>query len=131
MRKGMSGVSFNFIPCAELEIPSGMYTPHSQAAPGIMRTKLVWNWRYKRGRIPPQCAPPLKLGRELEFWVFGGSQNILDFRGVALWKREGYFFGGGQFILRPFSHFEMQGFKNWKIQYSHFQIWDTCKVSNR
>ena len=25
-----------------------------------------------------------------------------------------YFFGGGQFILHPFSHFEMQDFKNSK-----------------
>ena len=42
-------------------------------------------------------------------------------------KLEVYFLGGDQFILRPFSHFEMQYFKNLKdfclhFQYSDFQI---------
>ena len=50
---------------------------------------------------------------ELEFWVFGGGQNIFNFRGV--WPGGGYFLGGGQFIVCLFSHFEMQNFKNSEI----------------
>ena len=40
------------------------------------------------------------------------KQNIFDFGGVVLQGAGGlHFFGRGQFILRPFSHFEMQDFK--------------------
>ena len=64
-----------------------------------------------------KCGPPTKvrMGVELEFWVFRGGQNIFDFReGVALWGGGVYFVRGGQFILHSFSHFEMQDFKNLK-----------------
>ena len=44
--------------------------------------------------------PPAKAGGVV-ILEFGGGQNIFDFR------REGlYFFGGGQFILCPFSQFQ-------------------------
>ena len=65
--------------------------------------------------------PLLRLGGILDFW---GGQNIFNFRGVSYEGVRGlYFLGGGQFILCPFSHFEMQDFKTPKIfclQYSYF-----------
>ena len=72
---------------------------------------------------------PIRLGGELEFWNFGGGQNISDFSGggggeggkggeglsyegvIGLSYEGGYSVRGGQFILHPFSHFEMQHFK--------------------
>ena len=67
---------------------------------------------------------------DFEFLGFGGGRHILNFRGegaCSMLKLEVYFLGGDQFILRPFSHFEMQYFKNLKdfclhFQYSDFQI---------
>ena len=51
----------------------------------------------------------------MEFWDFGGGQNIFDFSGGGGERgcpvRGGYSVRGGQFILHPFSHFEMQHFK--------------------
>ena len=67
---------------------------------------------------PP--PPPLRLGGGiLEFCFFGGGQNIFDFRRfsyerLGLWGVGGLglCFVGGQFILCPFSHFEIKDFKN-------------------
>ena len=59
-----------------------------------------------------QCAPLTKVrGRSwnLGFWEVG--QNIFYFRGVGVVC----FLGGGQFVLRPFSHFEIKDFKNSKL----------------
>ena len=64
----------------------------------------------------------LRLGRESEFWNFeflaevkiflisGGRGYICPMRRVGL-----FFLGEGQFILHPFSRFEMKDFKNLKI----------------
>ena len=53
----------------------------------------------------------------LEFCNFGfsggGDQNIFDFRCGCPMSRD--ISEGGWFILCPFSHFEMQDFKNSKI----------------
>ena len=57
--------------------------------------------------------PPLMLEGELEFWFLWGGQNIFDLS-CSMRGRGLYFFGGTQFILRLFSHFEMQDFKNSK-----------------
>ena len=45
-----------------------------------------------------------------EFCVFLGGQNIFNFRGLS-YDGGLYFLGGGQFILCPCSHFELQGCK--------------------
>ena len=45
-----------------------------------------------------------------EFCVFLGGKNIFNFRRVV-YDGGLYFLGGGQFILCPFSHFELQGCK--------------------
>ena len=60
-----------------------------------------------------QCALPAKVRRELEFRFFGEGQNIFDLRGRGggvSSERGLYFVRGNHLILRPFSHFEMQGF---------------------
>ena len=48
----------------------------------------------------------------MEFWVFRGGQNIVDFRENSPVRGGGegggiYFIGGGQFFLHPCSYFEM------------------------
>ena len=50
----------------------------------------------------------------MEFWAFGRGQNIFNLRGVVLLGGGVYYVGTGQFIFHPFSHFEMQDFKNSK-----------------
>ena len=48
----------------------------------------------------------------MELWVLGGVQNIFDFKGgCSLRSVMVYFFGEGQFVLCPFSHFEIQDLK--------------------
>ena len=114
MRKGMSGVSFNFIPCAELEIPNGMYTPRSQAAPGMMRTKLVWSWRYNRGRIPPQCAPAKVRGR-VGILGFLGKSKYSWFQGGCPMREGGVFLWGRSVhstSIFPFWNARIQKLKN-------------------
>ena len=59
-------------------------------------------------------VPLLRLGGVgiLELWVLGGVQNIFDFKGgCSLRSVMVYFFGEGQFVLCPFSHFEIQDLK--------------------
>ena len=41
----ISGVSFNFIPCVELEIPGGV-NPSPEAASGIIRDKLGEGFKF-------------------------------------------------------------------------------------
>ena len=48
------------------------------------------------------------------FWNFVGGQNIPKVRGSCP-VSGGYFLGGGQFSLCPFSHSEKEDFKNSKI----------------
>ena len=97
----------------------GCTPPHPQAAPGIMRTKLVWNWRYKRGRIPPQCAPPLKLGRELEFWVFGEVKIFLISGGLPYERGRGISLGE---VSSFYVHFPILKCKDSKIEKFNIHI---------
>ena len=50
-------------------------------------------------------------------------RDIFDITGVYPMKGGGvYFFGGGQFVLRSFSHFETHDFKNnFSLRRPHFQ----------
>ena len=60
--------------------------------------------------------PLLRLGEESEFWNFeflGEVKIYLILGGCPM--RGLYFLGGGQFVLHPFSHFEMEDFKNSKL----------------
>ena len=74
------------------------------------------------------CTPAKVRGG---FWNFGFLAEVKIFlisRGLSYGGV--YFLGKGQFILRLFSHFEMQDFNNSKnfflrrphFQYSHFKI---------
>ena len=56
---------------------------------------------------PYKWTPPPLPSKVI--WDFG----ILGFRGSLSYEGV-YFVGGGHFILHPFSHFEMQDFKNSK-----------------
>ena len=52
----------------------------------------------------------------MEFWVFGEVKFFLISGGGCPMRGRGlYFLGGGQFILRPFSHFKKQVLKNSSI----------------
>ena len=88
----------------------------------------------------PQYAPLAKVRRRvkiLKFWVFGGGKNIFDIKGELSYEGRGedcrglYVVGRGQFILHPFSYFEMQGFEtrcNFKKILSIFALSDTRQM---
>ena len=108
------------------------FTP-SEVSDNNLEIFLTVSSRKHKIRTPP----PTKVRGSWNFGVWGGG-FLISVGGCPI--REGvYFVGVGQFILHPFSHFEMQDFKNSKniclwhlhFQYSHFQIYDRCRALSR
>ena len=60
-----------------------------------------------------QCASPAKVRGSWNSGFLGSVKIFLI--SVGGWPMRLYFFGGGQFIVRPFSHFGMQDLKILKI----------------
>ena len=70
--------------------------------------------------LPPPCPANVRGGVwNFGIWGFGGRSKYFRFQGrvVVLWG-ESYFVGGGQFILHPFSYFEIQDLKNSKRKFA-------------